>query len=249
MGRTAAAGMVTFLRDAVPAAAAELPNVGYYRQIAAEGVLSLGPDLVLADADAGPPAAFAQLTAAGVCIVRTRDGATPNSVAARVREVAAALQVGEAGEPLAADIERRLAAVVEGTSALAERPRVLFVLAVEGGAPVAAGRGTQAAAVIELAGGVNAIDGFEGFKPLTPEAAITAAPDVLLVMEHVVEQLGGARAVLSVPALRLTPAGAGNRLIAMDGLLLLGFGPRTPEAVETLHDALRHPPRSTLALR
>jgi iron complex transport system substrate-binding protein len=38
-----------------PAEANELPDVGYFRQLGAEGVLSLQPDLVLATESAGPP--------------------------------------------------------------------------------------------------------------------------------------------------------------------------------------------------
>ena len=40
--------------------------------------------------------------------------------------------------------------------------------------------------------------------------------------------------VFSVPSMQTTPAAANKALVSMDGLLLLGFGPRTPEAARAL---------------
>lgn len=44
-----------------PAAVTLLPKVGYVRTLSGEGLLSLRPSLVLASADAGPPAALQQV--------------------------------------------------------------------------------------------------------------------------------------------------------------------------------------------
>lgn len=221
-----------------PEAAEGLPDVGYYRRLSAEGLLSLRPDLLLTDADAGPPEVIDQIRDIGVCIATTPDGGSPAAIAARVLAVADALGVPADGQRLAARIAEQLDRLSRRAATLAQRPRVLFVLEVEGGAPVAAGSDTEAADIIELAGGTNAVQGYSGYKPLTAEAAVAAAPDYLLMMEHVVERSGGADRILELPALKLTPAGTGGRLIAMDGLLLLGFGPRTPAAVNTLMDAM-----------
>ena len=38
-------------------------------------------------------------------------------------------------------------------------------------------------------------------------------------------------------ALAQTPAGQAGTILRMDGMLLLGFGPRTPAAATLLHDA------------
>lgn len=124
---------------------------------------------------------------------------------------------------------------------LERRPSVLFLLSIGGGAPLAAGRGTSAAEIITLAGGRNAVQAFEGFKPLSAEAAIAAAPDVLLVTDRSLAALGGRESLLARPELALTPAGRARRVVAMDGLLLLGFGPRTPDAALRLASALHSP--------
>lgn len=95
--------------------------------------------------------------------------------------------------------------------------------------------------MIELAGGANALTGFSGYRPVSPEALAQARPEVLLVPEHVLGAMGSAQAILSQPGVELTCAGRNRRLVVMDGLYLLGFGPRLGEAVTDLALALREP--------
>ncbi len=123
----------------------------------------------------------------------------------------------------------------------ADRPRVLFVLAHAGGSPMVAGRGTAADAMIALAGAENAAATFDGYKPLTAEAAVAAHPEVILITDEGMQELGGRDSLWANPALRLTPAGQQRRAVAMDSLTLLGFGPRLPTAVRELAARLRTP--------
>ncbi|PJK27513.1 heme/hemin ABC transporter substrate-binding protein [Minwuia thermotolerans] len=217
-----------------------LPDVGYLRALSAEPVLSLSPDMVLAEADAGPPEALTQLRAAGVEVVTAPDKPDIEGVAAKIETVAAALGREAAGEALKSEILARWAEVREAVAATGERPRVLFVLSTGSGAPLVAGLETSAAGIIEMAGGGNAIRDFTNFRPLTPEAGVALAPDVILVTRRTVDMLGGEAALLALPGLAATPAAEAGRVVAMDGLLLLGFGPRTPEAAARLARAL-HP--------
>lgn len=94
---------------------------------------------------------------------------------------------------------------------------------------MAGGKDTSADLMITLAGGINAMSSISGFKPVSNEAVVRAAPDVILTMAR-----GGhaitADKVFKQPALKLTPAAKGKRLMSMDGLYLLGMGPRTPDA-------------------
>jgi iron complex transport system substrate-binding protein len=140
--------------------------------------------------------------------------------------------------------EAEMAALETALAPIETRPSVLFLISAGRGAPMASGENTAAAAVIALARGRNALTGFEGYKPLSAEAAIAAAPEALLMPAHAVEALGGTDAVLARPEIAATPAGRAGRVIVMDGLKLLGFGPRTPEAVAELARAL-HPDRAS----
>lgn len=103
---------------------------------------------------------------------------------------------------------------------------------------MAGGAGTEAEGIISLAGGVNAAIGFDGYKPMTDEAVLAARPDVILMMDREGDLAIGDADILSQPALAATPAAKYGAIVRMDGLLLLGFGPRTPEAARALHAAL-----------
>lgn len=224
-----------------PAVATELPNVGYMRQLSAEPILALGPDLVLAIEDSGPPAALDQIRDAGVPVVVVPDSYSPEGVLEKIGMIATALDAEEKGRALATTVAAKLDAVEATFGDVAERPRVLFLLSIsQGRSTVAAGRDTSAEGIIALAGGVNAVDGFESYKPLSPEAAVAAAPEVLLVTQRSLDLLGGVDGLLSIPEVALTPAGQEGRVVTMDGLLLLGFGPRTAEAAGRLGKEL-HP--------
>lgn len=223
-----------------PPRAEALPDIGYMRQLAAEPILAMAPDLVLLVEDAGPKRVIDQLRAAGLAMEIIPDEPTPEGVRVKIARVSDALGLAERGRALTADFDAAQAALARRLDGVGERPRVLFLLAIGSGAPLAAGRDTSAASIIALAGGTNALDAFEGYKPLAPEAAAAARPDVLLVTEGTLERLGGAAALLARPEIASSPAASNGRLIAMDALLLLGFGPRTPQAATILAEAL-HP--------
>ncbi|HRO10202.1 hemin ABC transporter substrate-binding protein [Amaricoccus sp.] len=223
-----------------PPEAEALPKVGYLRQLSAEGILSLAPDLVLASPDAGPPAVMEQLRAAGLAVEVGPAGTGFAAVAPKISFVGKALgREAEAGA-LAARVAAEMAAVEAALAAVPDTPSVVFLISVGRGAPMAAGSGTAADAMIRLAHARNAVAGFEGYKPLSAEAAVGLAPDALLLPEHAVDAAGGAERALALSGLANTPAGREGRVVVMDGLKLLGFGPRTPAAVAELARAL-HP--------
>jgi iron complex transport system substrate-binding protein len=216
------------------------PGIGYARALSIEGILALNPDLVLATPEAGPPAVLRQLEEANVKVVILPEGHSTEAAEARIRAVAKAIGREPEADRLWAKITSDLAsALPPGT----DRPKVLFLYARAGGVMNVAGTDTAADAMIRLAGGINAVTGYAGYKPLTAEAAVAAMPDIILMTARGVESAGGREGVLTQPGLNLTPAGKANRVIAMDDLLLLGFGPRLGEAVSELSRqfaAIRH---------
>ncbi len=224
-----------------PEAAMKLPQVGYQRALAAEGVLALKPDLVLATNEAGPPAAMAQIRAAGVEIVLLPNEYSVAGAQAKVKAIAAALDRQAEGEKLAATIAGQAAEANALVAKAATKPKVLFLYARGGSTLNVSGHGTAADAMIGLAGAQNAVTGYEGYKPLTAESAVTAAPDYILMLDRGLSSVGGKESVLSQPGLALTPAGQNQRVVAFDDLLLLGFGLRTGQALTELSRAL-HPP-------
>ena len=101
--------------------------------------------------------------------------------------------------------------------------------------PQVSGEQTAANAVIQFAGGVNCLSGFQGYRPMTAEAMASAAPDIILTSTQGVEAQGGIDKFWQRPELALTPAYRKRALITQDALLLLGFGPRMPASIGELH--------------
>ena len=112
-----------------------------------------------------------------------------------------------------------------------EPKRVLFILSMQGGRVMAAGSNTSADGIIALAGGVNAVTDFEGFKPLTDEAIARSGADVILMMDRSGDHEAANEQLLSHAALKALPAARNNAVVRMDGMKLLGFSVRTGEAV------------------
>ncbi|HEV7435684.1 MAG TPA: ABC transporter substrate-binding protein [Pseudorhizobium sp.] len=221
-----------------PAEATSKPDVGYMRQLSAEGILAQEPDLILAEDGAGPPPVLDILRSSKVPMVRVPTPASADGIQQKIRAVGAAVGLAEQAEALAAKTGEDLAAITKEVAGIGKpKRRVLFVLSLSNGRVMASGSGTEAAAIIEMAGGVNAVSDVSGYKPLTDEAVIAARPDVVLSMMRGDHKLT-AEDVFSLPALQATPAAADKALITMDGLFLLGFGPRTPDAVRTLASQL-----------
>ncbi len=223
-----------------PAAARSLPQVGYMRALSAEGVLSLKPTLVIATTAAGPATTLEQLKATGIEVLVLPDHYDYESVVAKIELVGKLTGKTAEAQAMIAQGRAEMASLAAKLAAVPTRPRVLFLLSMGGGAPQAAGAGTAADGIIKLAGGTNAVEGYSGYRPLTPEAVIASRADFVLVTRQTVEAMGSIEKILAQPALSQTPAGKAGRVLQFDTLLLLGFGPRTPEAATQLAAAL-HP--------
>lgn len=219
-----------------PSEATQLPQVGYARTLSAEGLLALKPELLLASVEAGPPQVLAQLRRAGVRVEVLDEHHRFDGVLARTQRLGQLIGREREAAQLVARLQQDWAARPRPPAG--SPPRVLFVLAHGGGQVRVAGEGTAADAMLQLAGVRNALAGVQGYKPLTAEAALQAAPDVLLCTDQGLQVQGGAEGLLKAPGLMLTPAGRAGRVVSMEALLLLGFGPRLPQAVAELTSKL-----------
>lgn len=224
----------------LPAEVAKLPKVGNFRSISAEGLLSLAPTLVIATDDAGPPAVLAQLRAAGVELHLVPTAQDLSQTVAKILGVGAALGLEEEARSLAAKVAGEVRAASEWAAGASSRPRALFIYARGAGHLFVSGRGTAAAEILRLAGADNAISAFEGYRSLTAEAVVAAAPDLIVIPTLGLESIGGIKGLLALPGIGATPAARARRIVTMDDGLLLGFGPRLGAAVRDLARQL-HP--------
>lgn len=213
-----------------PASLQQKPKVGHNRNISAENILSLQPDLVMGVEEQINPTISAQLKAAGVRVALYRQEFSLNGTIALLQQVGGAVQkVSEAGK-LAEQLRKESQAVKVNPTG----KKVVFVYARGAGSLSVAGINTPMDKMIREAGAVNPIP-FSEYKPLTTEALVAADPDVLLLFTSGLQSVGGVEGFLKLPGVSLTKAGKQRKIIAMDGELLSGFGLRLPKAIAELN--------------
>lgn len=220
-----------------PADTANKTNVGYRRSLSAEGVLALHPDLIIASEDIGPPEVVDVLNQSGVPVLYIPAVNSREGLVTKISLIAARLQLEPQGEALTksvtADFDAAMAHVRKVSEGRGKKVVFFHGLAKLSGA----GSDTAADAFIRHAGGVNPLAVYKGYKAVSAEWLLEAEPEVVLMLS---DGAGGPKAedVFSDKALQNTPAARNKALIVLDGPYMLGFGPRTAEAVRILADAL-----------
>ncbi|HOX90067.1 MAG TPA: ABC transporter substrate-binding protein [Burkholderiaceae bacterium] len=219
---------------------AKAPRLPGFRQTSAEPMLALAPTRVLIADAFTHPQTLEQLRAAGVQVDLIEAEASPEGVVRRIRVIARILGKPTEGEALAAKFQREMAEARAFVARARTQPRALFILAGGGRPTIVAGRNTNPAAMIELAGGHNVADGFEGFKSMSQEVMVEVAPEFILTNKEGRELSDGLPVALRAPGAMATPAGKAGRLISIPNEYLQGMGILTPRGIVLLAQQL-HP--------
>jgi len=211
-----------------PSSAADLPSVGYVRALSTEGMLSTRPTLILGEDDMGPPEVLSQLTSLGIELAVVPERWHGQGIVEKVRCISSIVGVGQgARDALIEKLQNHMDDLSIQRSRIDKPIRVALLLALRDGVPTAAGSETSGHGVLEMAGLTNVFADFEGWKPIAPEAMIKRNPDVIFITERSAKAAGGIEAVIADPIIELTDAGSSGNVFAVDGMALLGFGPRT----------------------
>lgn len=209
-------------------------TVGFAQQLTPEAVLALEPTLVIGDTQVAPPEAIEQLRDAGVPVVVIETQVTLDGVEEKILDLAEILGAQDEGRALAArvngEIEAAQARVADETSdpvvafVYVRGPQVVFLF----------GAGMPTQAMIEGAGAIDAgaAAGVAGPAPLTPEALVASAPEVIVLPEAGLAALGGVEAFVGLPGVADTPAAQTGRLLAYDEAFFFNLGPRVGEALD-----------------
>lgn len=213
-----------------PEQATALPDVGYLRQLNAEGILAMRPTLVLASAQAQPSLALKQVGQSKVNVVTVPGSNALSVIDEKVRVVAQATHRIAEGEALRQRLQQELAAL----PASPINKRVLFILNHGGMTAMAAGQDTGADAAIRAARLRNAMQGFSRYQPLSQEGVIASQPDLVVISQDGVNAMGGEANLWKLPGLAQTPAGRNKQVLQIDDMALLGFSVRTPQAIGQL---------------
>lgn len=218
-----------------PASLQSKTKVGNTHNLNVESILALKPDYVISMKERGiKPEQAAQLQQAGIKVWVIEQEYSVAGTKKFITQLADSFHHEEAGKKLVASIDSAYAVLPGYTS----KPSVMFIYARGAGALSVCGRNMPMATMIELAGGTNAAQDVEGFKPLTAEAVVKADPEAILLFSSGMQSLDGPEGMLKVPGVAQTKAGKNKHFIVMDGELLSGFGPRVVDAIRELGEKI-----------
>ncbi|WP_313043824.1 ABC transporter substrate-binding protein [Pseudomonas sp.] len=221
-----------------PASLKALPSIGYQRQLSAEGILSLRPQILVGTEEMGPPPVLAQIRSAGVQVEMFSAQPDLPTLKGNLAHLGKLLGSEDQANALFAVYEQALAQQknwVAKAQATQKAPGVLLLLGHAGGKPLIAGKDTAADWMLQQAGGRN-LATHVGYKPFSVESLAGLSPEVLVFADRALTG-DAARAALfkENPILASTPAAKSGRVFELDPTLLVGgLGPRLPQSLEKL---------------
>jgi len=218
-----------------PGEARNLPNIGYYRALNVEGVLSVTPEKLLLLQGAGPQGVIDQLRSLGVNMQLVNNPKTLNGLFLTIEQVANATQKEDAGKKL---INKVRTGVQQVTSlpALKNKTAVFLMSAGERGL-VAAGKNTTPQLIFEQLGVTNPFASVNSFKPVSAETLAASNPDIILLASHTSRNSTTAQ-LCADQQLVLWAKTRGCKLYKVDSLKFIGLTPRLPEALQETYDLL-----------
>lgn len=228
-----------------------LPSIGYQRQLSAEGILSLRPDLLVGTEEMGPPPVLAQVRAAGVRVELFSAEADLTALDRNLEHLGALLGAEKPARELSARYHEKLDQL-KGRLAQAQTqqkaPGVLLLVGHAGAKPLIAGQGTAGDWLLRQAGGRNLAE-HQGYKNFSVEALAGLDPDVVVFSDRALDGEQALAALLKEnPGLAASRAARDKRLVALDPTLLVGgLGPRLPATLDELAAAFYPAAKASLA--
>jgi len=216
----------------------KLSKVSRNRAVSAEGIIAFRPDLVIAPYGDVPAAVIQQLQGSGIRFIAIKQEYSVKGAITFITDIGTALGVIDKGQLLAKQTKLRIDAALRSVKINKNKPKVLFIYARGAGTMTVAGKGSNMEAIINLAGGHNAIQEFNRYKSYSTEALVGANPDVILMFDFGLKSLGGVAGIMEMPGVPYTKAGAHKNIIAMDGDLLINFSVRLDKAILELNRKL-----------
>ena len=224
-----------------PEKATELPSIGYVRTLSTEGVLSLDPNLILGEEDMGPPLVIDQIKSTGVDLRVIEEDYTLDSIIGKILCVGEILGVKEKATKLInSELKKNIDNLIDTKLAgVNKNKKVMIILGMDGTSPMVAGLQTSGNGFVEMIGASNIMSSFEGWKPVSAESILVQNPDLIIITNRGLNNFGTIEKLAQHPSLAFTNAAQNLNILAIDGMSLLGFGPRTIEVANTVAEKLK----------
>jgi iron complex transport system substrate-binding protein len=216
----------------------EIPIVSTGHQINAEQIIALQPELVIVDESVGPIEAITAVRKAGIRVELINEVWNVNDITKKVGSIAQLIGLSLSGQALSAAITSSISLVGQKVSG---SPRIAF-LYLRGGSSIylLGGKGSGADSMLKALGAVDVGAQISDvpFSPFTAESFAVQDPEILLVMSKGLASVGGVDGLVALPGVAQTTAGKNRAVIAIDDSLLLSFGPRTPDLLLKIAEAI-----------
>lgn len=214
----------------------QLPQIGYWKLLNIEGILSLKPSLFITLNDAEPDNVISQVKQANVDVLALqRVPGTLELLYDNIDKISAKLNKPNEGKQLITRLQQNLSQIQNNIAKQPKKTKVLFLMSM-GGTNAVAGKNTTADALINIAGGEN-LATHNSYKSYTPESLIAMNPEVILLSTHSVNEMGGMDKLNTIPGITETAAFKNHRIVTIDDSYLFGIGPRVDEVVKVLYQA------------
>lgn len=223
-----------------PESLRSLPSIGYQRQLSAEGVLSLRPQILVGTEEMGPPPVLAQIRGAGVRVEVFSAAPSVAALQSNLHHLGELLGAQTEAAALFDDFQRQLtrhSARVNEARLKQKGPGVLLLVGNAGGKSLIAGKDTAADWLLQQAGGQN-LATHSGYKPFSVETLASLDPEVLIFADRALSGEKAREALFKEnPILSSTRAARAGRVMELDPTLLVGgLGPRLPQSLVQLTD-------------
>jgi iron complex transport system substrate-binding protein len=219
-----------------PPAAAKAPKIGYQGELTAEPILAKQPTVVIGDTTAAPASAIAQVRSAGIPVVILPSYQGYAGALQKITAVAQALGVPATGQKVRAQVSASITAAERKAATYSCHPRIMLLYLRGTSVELAAGAGAGYTSIFTAVGAVDAgaQSGLSGFAPITPEALVKAAPQILIVTTTGLASIGGLNALLKIPGVAQTPAGRDKDVLAFEDDFLLNNSTRVGQLMQQL---------------
>lgn len=205
-----------------------VPAVGMHRNITAESVLAVKPDLVLGSYMVQPASIYQRLTSLKVKAVNVAPKEDINTFTKSIKTIGSYVGKKSQGTTLANNWSK----------AMSPMPKTgkRYLLSYDG--RIVAGKGTVGDELIRRAGGINAAN-VSGLKPMSREGWLAAKPDVIIIAEHNQKVVGGASKFSQRPEIAVSAAGKKGGVQFWPADDFLRYGLNSPQVLKKLNAAAK----------
>ena len=211
-----------------PLTAKKLPSIGYIRNLSIEGLLSLKPNLILAEESIGPPIILKQLNKTSVEFRIIKNDYTLEGINEKFLCISKILDVDIKNNiyyKKFVNNVKKLKSFVKNNNK--EKKDILLILMMKGTSPIIAGKNTSGHGFIKMIGQNNSMDKVSGWKPVSAEEILIANPNYIIITKRALKDFISIEKFLKLPGISSTKAAKNKNVFIKDGMSLLGYGPRT----------------------